>query len=286
MTSPSAAAPPFLELRDVHKSFGPKAVLRGIDLAIRTGEIFTLLGGSGTGKSVMLKHMIGLLRPDRGRVIVAGRDTTPLREREWVALRKRIGFVFQGSALFDSLSVFENVAYALREHLRLRPAELAGRVAACLESVGLAGIEALMPAELSGGMRKRVAVARAIALEPDAILYDEPTTGLDPTNSRRIGELIVDLRDRLGVTSVIVTHELELCFAISDRIGLLAEGRLVETGAPAELRASPRAEVQEFLRGGRSLEADSVWLSGASRASTASAAGATGRQERVRSDGA
>jgi phospholipid/cholesterol/gamma-HCH transport system ATP-binding protein len=245
---------------DVHKSFGSNHVLRGIDLRIRTGEIITLLGGSGSGKSVMLKHMIGLLRPDRGRVLVDGRDTTDWSERDWVELRKRIGYVFQGAALFDSIPVFENVAYALREHRRMTRDGIARRVAECLDAVGLAGIEGLMPAELSGGMRKRVAVARAIALEPAAILYDEPTTGLDPANSRRIGQLIEKLRERLGVTSVIVTHELELCFAISDRVALLADGRIVAQGAAEEIRSSEREEVRAFLSGGAQLEADDVWM--------------------------
>lgn len=250
----------FVELRGVHKSFGPKHVLQGVDLAIRSGEIFTLLGGSGTGKSVMLKHMIGLMRPDRGQVIVEGRDTGGFRERDWVALRQEIGFVFQGGALFDSLSVADNVAYALREHRRVTNREVADRVAECLSAVGLAGIESLMPAELSGGMRKRVAVARAIVLEPHAILYDEPTTGLDPTNSKRIGQLIQSLQSRLGATSIVVTHELELCFAISDRIGLLADGHMVACGTPDEIRASEREDVQAFFSAGPSLEADAVWI--------------------------
>lgn len=272
---PGGGRAPFIELVGVHKSFGSNHVLRGIDLRIFAGEIFTLLGGSGTGKSVMLKHMIGLLLPDRGRVAVEGRETAGFRERDWVEVRQRIGYVFQGAALFDSLSVHDNVAYGLREHRRMTRAEIGRRVAECLESVGLAGIERLMPAELSGGMRKRVAVARAIALEPAAILYDEPTTGLDPTNSRRIGELIASLRDRLGVTSVIVTHELELCFAVSDRIGLLADGRLVEEGRPEALRASPRADVQAFLSGGTSLEDDDVWLTGREDGATTTPGGAT-----------
>ena len=254
------AAVPFVDLRSVEKSFGRNHVLRGIDLQIAPGEIITLLGGSGTGKSVLLKHMIGLLQPDRGEVWIDGRDVTRLGERDWVELRRRFGYVFQGGALFDSLSVLENVAYPLREHLDLDEAVLRERVARCLESVGLAGIEAMMPAELSGGMRKRVAVARAIALEPDAVLYDEPTTGLDPANSRRIGELIVSLRDRLGVTSVIVTHELELCFSISDRVALLKDGRFVACDAADRIRTSTDPVVRSFLAGGGSLEADSVWL--------------------------
>jgi phospholipid/cholesterol/gamma-HCH transport system ATP-binding protein len=256
---PRRSADVFIEVSGLHKSFGSNEVLRGIELQIRVGEIFTLLGGSGTGKSVLLKHMIGLMRPDRGSIRVAGQDTSDFRERDWVEVRKRIGYVFQGAALFDSLSVFDNVAYALREHRRMSRAEIAQRVADCLDAVGLAGIESLMPAELSGGMRKRVAVARAIVLEPEAIFYDEPTTGLDPANARRIGQLIESLRDRLGVTSIVVTHDLELCFAISDRIGLLAEGTLVAQGTPDAIRASTRPEVRAFLSGGSSLEADSVW---------------------------
>ena len=255
----SALGEPFVELQDLHKSFGTNHVLRGIDLVIPHGEIFTLLGGSGTGKSVMLKHIVGLLRSERGRVRIEGRDVTDLSERQWVEVRKRIGYVFQGSALFDSLSVLENVAYALREHLRLSESQIEARVADCLEAVGLSGCEALMPAELSGGMRKRVGVARAIALEPAAILYDEPTTGLDPANARRIGQLIVSLRDRLRVTSVVVTHDLELCFAISDRVALLREGRLVAEGTVDEIRSSPLPEVRAFLEGGADLEADKLW---------------------------
>lgn len=240
---------PLIQLEGVTKSFGPNQVLRGVDLEIARGEIFTLLGGSGSGKSVMLKHMIGLLQPDAGRIRVQGRDVAGLPESEWVALRKQIGFVFQGAALFDSLSVFENVAYGLREHLEWDEGQIRARVAECLSAVGLAGIEARMPAQLSGGMRKRVGVARAIALSPAAILYDEPTTGLDPANSRRIGQLIVRLREDLDVTSVVVTHDLELCFSISDRVGLLGAGRLLAVGTPDEIRRSDVRAVREFLSG-------------------------------------
>lgn len=238
-----------IALEGVEKSFGANHVLAGIDLEIRRGEILTLLGGSGTGKSVMLKHMIGLLRPDAGTVRVEGRDMSRARESDWVEVRKQIGFVFQGAALFDSLTVLENVAYGLREHLRVGEARIRERVAECLAAVGLEGIEERMPAELSGGMRKRVGVARAIALEPSTILYDEPTTGLDPANSRRIGQLIEALRERLDVTSVVVTHDLELCFAISDRVALLGAGHLLAVGTVGEIRASGVPEVREFLAG-------------------------------------
>jgi len=247
--SETRSGQPMIELLGVQKSFGSNHVLRGIDLEIRAGEIFTLLGGSGTGKSVMLKHMVGLLRPDAGRVRIEGRDVTELAEREWVEVRKRIGFVFQGAALFDSLSVLENVAYGLREHLPWPEQRIRERVAECLAAVGLEGIEERMPAELSGGMRKRVGVARAIALAPTVILYDEPTTGLDPANSRRVGQLIVRLREELAVTSVIVTHDLDLCFSISDRVGLLGAGRLLAVGTPDEIRASQVPEVRDFLSG-------------------------------------
>ena len=240
----------FVELCDLHKRFGDQVVLDGIDLAVPPGGITTILGGSGSGKSVMLKHMIGLLRPDAGRVLVEGRDVTDLKESDWVEVRRRFGYVFQGSALFDSLSVFENVAYPLREHLHWPPPRIRQRVVSSLESVGLRGIEQRMPAELSGGMRKRVGVARAIALEPKAILYDEPTTGLDPANSRRIGELILALRSRLDVTSLVVTHDLALCFAISDHVVLLKDGKLVARGGAEEFRTSSQTDVREFLAGG------------------------------------
>jgi phospholipid/cholesterol/gamma-HCH transport system ATP-binding protein len=240
---------PAIELRDVHKAFRGVPVLRGVDLAIRAGETFTILGGSGTGKSVCLKHMIGLLRPDSGRVLVEGRDVTDLSEDGLIEVRKQASMIFQSAALFDSLNVYENVAYPLREHLPWPEERIAARVAECLESVGMPGVEALMPAELSGGMRKRVGVARGIALEPRAILYDEPTTGLDPANQKRIGELIRSLQQRLGVTSVVVTHELELCFDISDRVGLLKAGRIVEVGTAEAIRTSQHRDVRAFLSG-------------------------------------
>jgi phospholipid/cholesterol/gamma-HCH transport system ATP-binding protein len=249
--APVEQSRPFIELRGLYKQFGSNQVLRGVDLSIAPGETFSILGGSGSGKSVMLKHMVGLLRPDRGRVLIEGRDVTAFTERQWVAVRTRVGYVFQGAALFDSLSTYENVAYPLREHMRdWSEQRIRERVASSLEAVGLAGIERRMPAELSGGMRKRLGVARAIALEPDAILYDEPTTGLDPANARRIGQLISELRQRLRVTSVVVTHEMDLCFAISDRIVLLKGGRIVAMGTPEEIRGSSQADVREFLEGG------------------------------------
>jgi phospholipid/cholesterol/gamma-HCH transport system ATP-binding protein len=238
-----------IELRGVHKAFRGEPVLRGVDLAIHEGETFTILGGSGTGKSVILKHVVGLLRPDAGSVFVDGQDITDLRDDDLIEVRKNVSMIFQSAALFDSLTVHENVAYPLREHCDWPEERIADRVAACLEAVGLAGAEPLMPAELSGGMRKRVGVARGIALSPRAILYDEPTTGLDPANQKRVGDLIRSLQETLHVTSVVVTHELELCFAVSDRVALLKEGRIVETGTAEEMRRSEQPAVRAFLAG-------------------------------------
>jgi phospholipid/cholesterol/gamma-HCH transport system ATP-binding protein len=240
---------PAIELRDLQKAYRDHRVLRGVDLRIRDGDTFTILGGSGSGKTVCLKHMNGLLRPDAGRVLVFGEDITNLPEERLVGVRKTLSMVFQSAALFDSLSVYENVAYPLREHRDWPEQRIAERVAECLDAVGLAHLEPLMPAELSGGMRKRVGVARGIALEPRAILYDEPTTGLDPANQRRVAELIRSLQKRLGVTSVVVTHELELCFAISDRVALLKDGKIVAEGSAEEIQRSDRAAVRDFLAG-------------------------------------
>lgn len=247
-----------IELRGVHKAFGTNRVLRGVDLSVPEGATFTILGGSGSGKSVILKHMIGLLKPDAGRVLVYGQDITDLSEDALIEVRTHSSMIFQSAALFDSLTVHENVAYPLREHCGWEEARVSERVEECLEAVGLAGTGALMPAELSGGMRKRVGVARGIALEPRAILYDEPTTGLDPANQRRIGELIRSLQQRLRVTSVIVTHELELCFAISDRVALLQEGRIVESGTAESMQRSEHTAVRAFLEGAHDAAADTA----------------------------
>jgi len=238
-----------VEFREVCKGFRGVPVLRGVNLRIRPGETFTILGGSGSGKSVCLKHMIGLLRADSGEVLVEGRDVTRLPENGWVSVRRDFGMVFQGAALFDSLNVYENVAYPLREHLDWEEDRIRERVGYSLEAVGLAGAQPMLPSELSGGMRKRVGVARAIALEPRIILYDEPTTGLDPSNSRRIGELIRTLQERLRVTSVVVTHEMELCFAISDRVALLRDGVVAVEGTAEEMRRSEHPEMRAFVEG-------------------------------------
>lgn len=238
-----------IELQQLYKAFGDQQVLQGLDLAIEVGEILTILGGSGTGKSVLLRMMIGLLKPDAGRVLVEGEDIVPLSEDALLKVRRKVGMLFQGAALFDSLMVKENVAFPLREHTRMTEAEIRDRVGEVLALVGMAGTEEKYPAELSGGMRKRVGLARAIALTPRIVLYDEPTTGLDPRNVDKINELITDLRAKLQVTSVVVTHDLQSAFRISDRVALLAEGRIAGTGSPAEIGQSESPVIQEFLAG-------------------------------------
>ncbi|MGH7423129.1 MAG: ABC transporter ATP-binding protein, partial [Candidatus Methylomirabilales bacterium] len=207
------------------------------------------LGGSGTGKSVLLKLIIGLLKPDTGQILVEGEDIVPLQEEELLQVRRKVGMLFQGAALFDSLSVRENVAFPLREHTRMTEAEIRGRVEEVLALVGMAGVEEKLPSELSGGMRKRVGLARAIALTPRIVLYDEPTTGLDPRNVDKINELITDLRAKLQVTSVVVTHDIQSALRISDRVALLSDGRVVDTGTPAEIAKAEHPVVQEFLAG-------------------------------------
>jgi len=235
--------------RGIWKSFGKKKIYEGLDLSVRQGEILTIIGGSGTGKSVMLKMLIGLLRPDHGHVWFDGQDVTELSEKELLPVRKRVAMVFQASALFDSLSVGENVAYGLREHLQLSEEELKNRVAERLEMVGLPGIENMAPVDLSGGMRKRVALARAIATDPDVVLYDEPTTGLDPITTTRINQLIKGLAEKLKLTSIQVTHDMPSAFAISDRIAMLSRRRIIAVGTVDEIQASPLEEVQDFIQG-------------------------------------
>ncbi len=240
---------PEIELNHVSKAFEGQTVLDRLDLRVNRGETLSILGGSGTGKSVTLKVILGLLSADSGEIRFRGRDVTRLAERDWIQVRRHFGVVFQGAALFDSLTVLENVAYALREHTDLDEAGIRRIVAEKLALVDLEGIEDRLPAQLSGGMRKRVGVARALALDPEVLLYDEPTTGLDPVNSRRVGRLIQDLQTRLHVTAVVVTHDLPLAFSISHRVGLLHEGRIVQLDTPESVRRDPAPVMQEFLEG-------------------------------------
>ena len=241
---------PFIGYEDLHKSFGAKAVLRGVSLEVREGETMVILGGSGSGKSVLLRHTIGLLSPDRGRVTVDGTDVTGLAEEELVPVRKKVGMLFQGGALFDSMDVFENVAYALREHTDLSEEEIASRVREKLELVELdPGVEGLMPSDLSGGMRKRVALARSIALEPRGILYDEPTTGLDPITAHAINVMIRSLQRTLNVTSVVVTHDIASAWEVGDRIAFLDEGKMAFVGTLEGARKAAHPRLRAFLAG-------------------------------------
>jgi phospholipid/cholesterol/gamma-HCH transport system ATP-binding protein len=238
-----------IKVQGLRKSFHGQAVLRGIDLEVPDGSITIIIGRSGGGKSVFLKHMIGLLRPDSGRIEVDGVDLTRLRGRALDDVRRRYGVVFQGGALFDSMSCRANVAFPLREKLRLPRPEIARRVDAALEQVGLAGIGDKYPEEVSGGMRKRVAIARALITEPEIVFFDEPTTGLDPVLVNTIHHLILDLHRRLHFTAVMVSHEIPEIFEIADRVGMLHEGRIVELGPPAAIQGSSNEIVRQFIRG-------------------------------------
>lgn len=240
---------PLIELRQVYKSFTGQPVLQGVDLAISPGQITVVLGRSGAGKSVLLKHLLGLLRPDRGQVLVDGQDLTRLPERELFYLRRRFGYLFQHGALFDSLTVGENVAFPLQEHTTLNRRQIQAIVADKLAQVGLDGAAAKLPGELSGGMRKRAALARALALDPEILLFDEPTTGLDPIMTATIGELIATTVRRLGVTAVIISHDLSLTFRIADSIAYLHEGRIICHSEPEAFRQVPLPPVQQFLLG-------------------------------------
>lgn len=237
-----------VEFRDIHKSYGSKNVLRGANLQVVRGEVLVILGGSGTGKSVTLRHMLGLERPDSGRVIVEGEDVTDLPEEELYRVRKLFGMLFQSGALFDSMTVFENVAFPLREHTKIEHDELVKVVREKLELVNLPNTEHLMPVDLSGGMKKRVGLARAIVLNPEMILYDEPTTGLDPITSFKINELITDLQSKLNVTSVVVTHDIQSAFSVGDRIAFLNNGVFEWVGTMEEARDASHPILRDFLR--------------------------------------
>jgi phospholipid/cholesterol/gamma-HCH transport system ATP-binding protein len=257
MAGPAAAVGgklPLIRLVDVYKSFGALTVLAGLNLSIQEHECVVVLGPSGTGKSVLLKHIVGLLRPDAGEVYYRDQRVDNMQERQLEPIRKRFGFLFQGSALFDSLTVFENVAFPLREHADFAESKICDVVAQKLGMVGLDGTQKKMPAELSGGMRKRVALARAIALDPEVVLYDEPTTGLDPIRADVINELILKLNDELHVTSVVVTHDMASAFKVADRMVMLFNGKVVAEGKPDEIRHSPDEEVQRFVQGKASAE--------------------------------
>jgi phospholipid/cholesterol/gamma-HCH transport system ATP-binding protein len=239
---------PFVEFHDVHKAYGTKHVLRGATLQVYRGEVLVILGGSGTGKSVTLRHMLGLEAPDSGRVIVEEEDVTDLPEEELYRIRKKFGMLFQSGALFDSMTVFENVAFPLREHTDMSDEEITRNVREKLELVNLPNTENLMPVDLSGGMRKRVGLARSIVLDPKVILYDEPTTGLDPITSQTINELIIDLQAKLNVTSVVVTHDIHSAFSVGDRIAFLHQGVFEWVGPMDAARDCDHPRLREFLK--------------------------------------
>jgi phospholipid/cholesterol/gamma-HCH transport system ATP-binding protein len=240
----------FLEFRDIWKAFEHNEVLKGASLSIEKGETTVILGASGSGKSVLLKHAIGLLQPDRGQVLVEGEDITGYTEERLETVRKKVAMVFQSGALFDSMTVGENVGYALREHTAVGEDEIRERVRETLAMVDLRGVEDKMPSDLSGGMRKRVSLARAVAIRPDGILYDEPTTGLDPVTSNTINDLIMSLRRALQATSVVVTHDLVCAFKVADRIAFLHEGRMAFVGTRDEARRHGEAAMHRFITGG------------------------------------
>ena len=235
-------------LSGLYKSFGPKVVLDGANLKIAEGESVVVIGGSGTGKSVLLKHIIGLLRPDRGTVEVDGVDISTLSRTDITRFRRRFGMSFQEGALFDSMSVKENIGFPLKRAGQ-RPDEVAARVEECLRLVRLTGIADKMPSQLSGGMRRRVGFARAIALKPDIVLFDEPNTGLDPVNKAMIDELIIDMRTDLGSTTVTITHDMRSAFRIADRVAMLYQGRIIAIAPPAEFRELADPRVQQFIHG-------------------------------------
>jgi phospholipid/cholesterol/gamma-HCH transport system ATP-binding protein len=243
------------ELRGIRKAFGTQVVLDGLDLDIRRGELLTIIGISGCGKSILLKALIGVLPIDAGTIRFDGQEVQGLTEKGWVAVRRRIGMLFQAGALFDSLTVRDNVAYGLREQRLVGEAEIAERVSESLRLVALPGIDDMWPADLSGGMRKRVALARAVAMHPEVVFYDEPTEGLDPINVTRVNRLLLRLRQELDVTTVVATHNMESAFAISDRLALLHDGKVALEGSPEALRRISDPRLDDFVAAARSERA-------------------------------
>ncbi len=238
-----------IKLVDIHKSFGRQKVLDGVNLEIEDGKTTVIIGGSGGGKSVLLKHIIGLLRPDSGQVLVDGVDIATLNDRDLNEIRKKFGMLFQEAALFDSMNVMDNVAFPLREHTKKKDNEVRQIVAEMLKAVGLPGVENKMPSELSGGMRKRVGLARAIALHPQIVLFDEPTTGLDPVMTEAINELIIETQKNFDLTCVVISHDVQSIFTVGHRIAMLYEGKIIEYGTSEEIRESSDPVLKQFLSG-------------------------------------
>jgi len=236
-----------VEISELHKAFAGQGILKGVTLSAPRGKITTIIGGSGSGKSVMIKHLVGLLRPDAGSIVVDGQDITQLASKELRQVRGKFGLLFQHAALFDSMNVEENVGFPLRERTKLGGAEIRDRVADILERLNLPGIQKKYPSELSGGMKKRVGLARAIVLEPKFMIYDEPTTGLDPIMIRQVDDMIRDTQERFGVTSIIISHDMASTFRLSHNIAMLHEGRIRLEGPPSLFRNSADPEVEKFI---------------------------------------
>ncbi|HBO96971.1 MAG TPA: ABC transporter ATP-binding protein [Candidatus Omnitrophica bacterium] len=238
-----------IEIAHLHKSFGNHVILNDLNLTIKEGETKVVIGRSGTGKSVLLKNIIGIMRPDSGSIKINGVEVTDLNEREYNKIRMQMGMVFQGGALFDSMNVAENVAFVLDEFMSVDKKTVRAKVERSLGMVGLSGIEGMMPSELSGGMRKRVSLARVLCMEPRIIFYDEPTTGVDPITSDVINNLIVDLRHKLKVTSIVVTHDMNSAYKVADNIVMLYHGQVVAEGTPKEIQGTKHPVVKQFING-------------------------------------
>lgn len=238
---------PILRVVELHKSFGPHDILRGINLSIPEGKTTVIIGGSGSGKSVLLKHLIALLRPDSGEVLFRGRNIHQMSSREMLEFRGKMGMLFQMAALFDSMTVYDNIAFPLREHRKLSRADEREMVMNSLQELNLYDVENKNPAELSGGQRKRVSLARATILRPEIILYDEPTTGLDPIMIKQVDDMIAETQQRLKVTSIVISHDMASTFRIAHKVAMLYKGQIIATGTPAELRVNPLPQVQEFI---------------------------------------
>jgi len=239
-----------IELKNFEKKFDSRVIHRGVNLSVKEGECVGLIGGSGSGKSVILRSLIGLEKATGGEVLIHGRDITPLSEEELIEVRKKVAYIFQGGALFDSMNVEANLAYPLREHTEMTTTEISERIGRVLHELGLDGTEKIMPANLSGGMQKRVGLARAIIMRPEVVLYDEPTAGLDPYNTKRIQEIILALKKQRGVTSILVTHDMPTAFAVCDRLALLLDGKIVEEGTCEELHEKSSI-MHKFISGER-----------------------------------